>query len=284
MSAPDSFLKMIQNRAVVLMSTYNGSRFLPETLSALEKQTTQSFNIIFCDDCSQDQTVEILKAFQRKFPDRVQILCNEINQGIPKTKNKLLDAATHYEFILYHDQDDISLPERVERQVEYLNSHPEVAAVGGWLEIFNSDTNESHVRKYTEHHEVLMKSILRYSPLAQPTVALRGSVVSNIRSRPQFGPCEDYDMWLRIAAIGKLANIQRVLVRYRDHQNSTTRAKLAEMESFALQIRFEHVRTGLYRPTFTDLVFNFGQLITMRLFPADFRMKLFNFLRAKNII
>ncbi|NBO39897.1 glycosyltransferase, partial [bacterium] len=233
---------------------------------------------------SSDGTLSILEAFQRKHPDRVRILRNDQNLGIPGTKNRLLDAAKDYEFIVYHDQDDISLPERVETQVNYLKTHPDVVAVGGWIEIFNSETNEKHIRTYAADHDTLVKSILRCSPLAQPTVALRVSALSSVRSRAQYGPCEDYDMWLRIGATGKLANIQQVLLKYRDHPNSTTRAKLVAMEKFALQIRYEHVRGGLYRPSLFDLLFNLAQLTTMKLFPADVRMRFFNFIRAKGLI
>ena len=272
-------------RVAVLMSAYNGGRHIPETLAALEAQSFQNFDYIFCDDCSSDNSFELLQHFKVKYPERVTLLRNEKNRGIPGTKNRLLEAAADYDIVLYHDQDDLSLPYRVEEQVRYLVEHPEVVALGGWLEIFNPHDGISHVRTYAESHDELMKSVLRYCPISQPTVALRRKALEGMTlSQAHWGPCEDYDMWLRLAKRGRLANVQKVLLRYRDHHGSTTRAKLVTMEKLTLKIRWEHVRSGLYRPSIFDVIFNLAQFLTMKIFPADFRMSLFNFLRARKLV
>ncbi len=112
----------------VLMPTYNGERFLRPAIESILNQTFRDFELIVIDDGSRDQTAEILREFAAR-DNRILVLTNERNLGIAAATNRGL-AAARGEFVALQDHDDISLPHRIQTELEFLHSHPEIALVG----------------------------------------------------------------------------------------------------------------------------------------------------------
>ena len=112
----------------VIMGIYNCADTLGEALDSLLWQTYQDFEVILCDDGSTDNTVEVAERYVNKYPDKFILLRNEQNLGLNKTLNKCLHQARG-KYIARMDGDDISLPERFQKEIDALETHPEFAVV-----------------------------------------------------------------------------------------------------------------------------------------------------------
>src|SRR4051812_26679567 len=120
----------------VLMAVYNGEQYLREAVNSILSQTFKDFEFIIIDDGSTDRSPELLASYARA-DSRVKLISRP-NKGLTKSLNEGLHAARG-EFVARMDGDDISLPERFERQVSYLREHPEVVLVGSRVEFIDPD-------------------------------------------------------------------------------------------------------------------------------------------------
>ena len=112
----------------IIMGIYNCAATLPEAIDSILTQTFPDWQLVLCDDGSKDNTYTVAKAYQEKFPDKIVLLQNERNMGLNHTLNRCLQAATG-EYVARMDGDDISLPPRLEKEVAFLDAHPEYAIV-----------------------------------------------------------------------------------------------------------------------------------------------------------
>ena len=120
-------------RVSVLMPVYRtNEEYLREAISSILAQTYSDFEFLILDDCPEDDRELIVKSYKDR---RIKYLRNETNMGISESRNKLVDMARG-EYLAVMDHDDVSLPERLEKQVNYLDAHPDVGVVGCWTDVF----------------------------------------------------------------------------------------------------------------------------------------------------
>ena len=119
----------------VVMCVHNGERYLYEALESVLNQTFEDFEFIIVDDASADNTPAILKEYAAQ-DGRIRLMRNAHNLGLTRSLNKALRLAKG-EYIARQDADDISLPQRLEKQVEFLNSNSRTAVVGSWTEVID---------------------------------------------------------------------------------------------------------------------------------------------------
>ncbi|MDE7496758.1 MAG: glycosyltransferase, partial [Muribaculaceae bacterium] len=119
---------MDKPRISVIIGIYNCAPTLAEALDSLLAQTYQSFKVILCDDGSKDDTVKVASEYVANYPDKFILIRNERNMGLNFTLNHCLEYADT-EYVARMDGDDISLPERFEKEITFLDSHPEIAIV-----------------------------------------------------------------------------------------------------------------------------------------------------------
>ena len=112
----------------VIMGIYNCGPTLQEAIDSILAQTYSNWELILCDDGSGDNTYAIADEYRRKYPDRIVLLRNESNTGLNHTLNRCLEVATG-DYVARMDGDDISLPDRFEKQVMFLDAHPEYTIV-----------------------------------------------------------------------------------------------------------------------------------------------------------
>ncbi|MCX6808606.1 MAG: glycosyltransferase [Candidatus Berkelbacteria bacterium] len=261
----------------VLTPAYNAEKYLVETIEGILSQSFSDFEFIIIDDRSTDKTWQIIKEYAKK-DTRIIPLQNEKNLGIAGNRNKGLKYAQG-EYIVWQDADDISLPDRLEKQVSFMQEHKDVAICGGFIQFFDY-TGLGGVRKYKPDDNSLRKTIFRFSPVAQPAAIIRKSCLDEVGSYDlEFPPAEDLDMSFRLGRKYKFANIQSVVLRYREHPNSATFSKLRRMELLTLKIRKKHAKDSGYKMTIGDKIFNFLQFISIYLFPPNLKIKIFNFFR-----
>lgn len=233
----------------IVMGAYNAQRYLAEALDSLLAQTFGDFELVVVDDGSTDYTPVILQGYQHKDP-RVRIERIE-HAGIVAAANKGLEMA-RAPLIARADADDIQRPDRLQKQVQFLQEHPEVVAVGSRMlsiEPYGSPLRESE-HKLT--HEEIDAELLAGSgwALPQPAATMRKGVALAVGGyRDKYPWSEDLDLFLRMAEAGKLANLPEVLVKYRFHANSTNHKRYAiQLANKPPLLREAYERRGLTPP------------------------------------
>ncbi|MBE6460609.1 MAG: glycosyltransferase family 2 protein [Alphaproteobacteria bacterium] len=199
----------------VLMTAYNSERYIAEAIESILNQTFSDFEFLIINDGSTDKTADIIAQYA-KTDKRIRFIDNKKNQGLIAVLNQGLDLARG-EYIARMDSDDIAMPERLEKQVAYLDENPHVGAVGGWHEKFGENINPS-VRQYPERAKILDMLIVG-TPLSHPTTTIRTSVLrdNKIYYNPDFPHAEDYEIWSQIIKVAPIHNVPEKLLRYRWH-------------------------------------------------------------------
>jgi len=200
----------------VVMSVYNGQKYLREAIDSILNQTFSDFEFIIIDDGSMDGSVEIVKSYQ---DDRI-VFIPQKNAGLAASLNRgvLLARA---DLIARMDQDDISLPERLEVQYDYLCTHADVIALGTAAEWITEEGASVCVMPSPDIESIFEKDVLT-SPFFHPTVIFKREAFDLIGGYPEgfkFAP-EDAVFFKKMHKIGRLENLNDVLLKYRLTPNS----------------------------------------------------------------
>ena len=233
----------------VVMPAYNVEQYLAASIESILAQTFTDFEFIIVDDGSTDGTVAIVEGIVKK-DSRVRLISRP-NTGIVGALNDGLDAASG-ELIARMDGDDLSMPERFERQVQYLKQHLECIALGTAVRmvdqrgtpILDSNTRTSH----EEIDQLLMAG--EGNTLVHPTVMMRAAAVEAV-GRYDEETCwvEDLDLFLRLAEHGRVANLPEILLDYRQHATSVNATRRETQIARAEQVlRSTHERRGVPWP------------------------------------
>ncbi len=206
----------------VLLPVYNGESYIREAVTSILSQTFAAFDLYLIDDGSTDKTLDILKSIA---DERLHLIGNERNLGLIETLNKGLALAIskQYRYIVRMDADDICLPQRIEKQVAFMEMHPEVGLCGSWVEEFN-DKGTIRISKRSAQHTKIASELFFQNTIWHPSVIMRTAVLAahNIRYEAEFVHAEDYALWCRLASVTQLANLQEVLLKYRVHQSNVS--------------------------------------------------------------
>ena len=214
----------------VLIPNYNTKEeWLKESIESILNQTFQDFEIIILDDGSKTSPEELIKSFK---DERIKFYQNEINLGVGKTRNKLLELAKG-DYVAFQDSDDISLPTRLEKQVEILDNNMDFSGVSAWVETFPN----KKVLKNIEKPKIL--DFLCGCEFIQPSAMLRVNDFKkyDLKFNDNFTTSEDYDLWTRTIEKLNLYNIQEVLLKYRRNPNSLVHTKKREIAEADLIIK-----------------------------------------------
>ena len=218
----------------VVMPVYNGEKYLREAMDSILAQTYTDFEFIIIDDGSKDTSAEIVRSYN---DPRIRFVQNEHNMGVAATLNRGLDLA-HGEYIARMDADDISLPQRFEKQITFMDQHPEVAVCGSAIELFGAQSGR---RVFSEKPEQMKVDMFFSSGLAHPSAMLRGSVFgkNGLRYDGEFSKMEDYELWTRVLEQYEICCVPDVLLKYRIHPEQVTRkpSKEAGEQSARLKLR-----------------------------------------------
>jgi glycosyltransferase involved in cell wall biosynthesis len=209
----------------VILPVHNGARFLAEAMQSVLDQTYGAFELIVVDDGSTDATGEIVTRFMRQ-DERVRLI-RQPNQGVSVARNTALEAA-RAEWIACLDHDDVMLAHRLERQLAFVEAHPEVKAFGTLALYINArgevvgQTVPVPLRSRADLGAWLATG--RAIGLNQPSVMMSRSAVLAVGGyNPQMRVAQDIDLWMRLAQAGHLVLQQdEVLTKYRVHPGSVT--------------------------------------------------------------
>ena len=243
-------LETTQNpRVTVLMPVYNGEKHVAEAVESILGQTFRDFEFLIIDDGSTDRSAQIIGSFA---DPRIRLLPNETNSGLIFSLNRGMEAARG-EYVARMDCDDISLPERLARQVAFLDAHPEIGICGSWFRKFGA-VNGKTVRWSTDPDSIRC-GLLFDSMVGHPTVMLRRELTgdSSLCYDPAFKDAEDYDLWVRAAERCELANLGEVLLQYRVHPGQITQRLAVAQRDAAGRVRVRQLRRMGIEPTEAEM-------------------------------
>jgi len=209
----------------VIMAVYNCSDTIHEAIQSILEQTFSDWELVLCDDCSTDSTYSIIKEYERKYPGKIKALKNEKNSKLSYSLNHCLKYARG-EYIARMDGDDKSMPERLEKQVEFLESHKEYSVVGTWMTPFDSEKTykDRCYKEIPDKLDLLVGPCFAHATIMMRAEAYRkvnGYKVSKMTVRSQ-----DYDMWFRFFAKGLRGyNLAKSYYLVREDEKAFTRRK-----------------------------------------------------------
>ena len=199
----------------VVMPVYNSEKYLYEAIDSILNQTYTNFEFIILNDGSIDKIEEIILSYDDQ---RIVYVKNEENLQIVKTLNKGISLAKG-KYIARMDADDISLPERLERQIEFMESNPDIDVCGtGYIAL----GKKRFIFKPLKKHEYIKIKLLFTSPLAHPTVLMKKEIFDDYQYDEGYPKAEDYALWIQLINHFTFANISDPLLYYRIHDNQTT--------------------------------------------------------------
>lgn len=203
----------------VILPAYNAEKYIKEAIDSVLLQTYRDFELIILNDCSKDNTEQIIRSYE---DDRIVYLKNQVNMGVAATLNRGLAAATG-EYIARMDADDVSLPRRFEMQAAYLDTHPDVAVLGTALERFGEGI-PTQIRRFSQNSAQMKADMLFACGLAHPSVMMRRQVILGLGGYDlEFEGMEDYELWCRVSQEHQVAALDEVLLRYRIHPQQVTK-------------------------------------------------------------
>lgn len=202
----------------VVMPVYNAEKYVVEAIESILNQTYSDFEFIIIDDCSTDNTFKVLQSYILK-DNRIRLFRNVMNRKQAYTKNRAIELAQG-KYIAFMDADDISLPVRFEKQIEFMESHPEVGVCGTWIEVFSEESSQTTCIKYpVEHKLISVKLLFDENCIAHPSTFLRRDIFFDLQIYYNLslqGYAEDYELWVRLLEQGVLFyNLPEILLMYR---------------------------------------------------------------------
>ena len=250
-------------RVSVVLPVFNAEPYVGEALESILVQSLTDFELIAIDDGSTDASRSILEGFAAR-DGRVRVVSRE-NRGLATTLNEGISLATA-PYVGIMNADDIAVPERLEKQATFLDAHPHVAVVGSQVRFVAAEAISAPATSLPQSPAALRAFSKIASPLAHPTAMLRRQAVLDAGLyRPQMGPVEDYDLWLRLAERADLANLPDVLLHYRLHtgQMTANRAEAFAVGTLVAQAASRERQAG--RPDPVDTVESLSPDVLARL-------------------
>lgn len=276
-------MKIIKPLVSVVMPVYNAESVIRRPVQSILSQTFKNFELIIINDASTDKTSQIIAEF-RKRDKRIRIINNKTNMQMAQSLNFGISKARS-EMIARMDQDDISFPDRLRVQYNFLLKHPRVAIVGNDIATADKDGNITGRRTYPTKSKQLKSVLFRYSPFAHPTVMFRKDAYEKVGGYdPAKYPCEDIDFWFRLGMKYEFASIPKQLLNYRVTHSSSSHGNIIHTELMGFKTKIDAIIKYGYKPSIYDIIYNILEFITMWLMPPITRIKLYNFLRERNLI
>ena len=231
------------------MPVFNAERYLAQAMDSVLGQTLADFELIAIDDGSTDSSRQILERYAAS--DARVRLFSRPNTGYAVALNEVLGHARG-EFLARMDADDVCVPHRFARQVQFLHEHPDVVAVGAWTLLIDCDGDPIGYCKVPQAHDEIDRGNLAGggSMMPHPAVMFRRAALVQMGGyRTEFEPAEDYDLFLRMAERGRLANVGEVLLHYRAHLKSVSHVRAERQRASSLRALAEaRHRRGLVNP------------------------------------
>lgn len=235
----------------VVLPCYNAGKYIEQAVRSMMNQGYSNLEMIVVNDCSTDESPEILKKLAAE-DSRIKLMHNATNLKIVACLNKAIEMASG-KYIARMDADDISLPDRIEKQIAFLEAHENIAACGCNYIIIDEHGNKTGKVLFESKPELLKAELLFFSAFAHPAVTMRTAAAREAGLyKAGMVPAEDYEFWLSIAEKFEMANLPENLLLYRWHGSNIsvvqknnlteamTKACMMHLDSFGFAETFLH--------------------------------------------
>lgn len=247
-------------RVSVLMGVHNGAASLGEAITSIVGQTYQRWELIVVDDGSTDASLAIAESWLAR-DRRIRVVQHPANQGLAVALNKAF-SISRGELIARMDADDVSLPERLQRQVEFLDGHPTVAVVGTGAHFVDMDGNDLGPGHLLQEHGDIAANIYRTSAFIHPSVMMRRGFLEALGGYDgRLQRAEDADLWLRGYRHFRYHNMPEPLIRCRIRDRGGVDARTILIGAFVLARSAYRERRMLSRGVYAGRFFMSAALV-----------------------
>lgn len=216
-------------RASVVMACFNGMPYLPMAVDSILQQSCKDWELIVVDDGSTDASPEYLEKVASS-DDRVRVL-RQANAGQQAAANAGIKLARG-EFIVRMDADDVTTLDRIEKQIEFMDRHPEVVLLGGQIRRMGNQGSGMPSNLPLEHEEIVSGLLKNQHVMCNGTTLFRRETFDQTGGYWKYNIAEDWDMFLRLSDLGKLANLPDLLLTYRLHCGSINGRRIVEAQLY----------------------------------------------------
>ena len=240
-------------RISILMGIYNCAKTLPEAVDSILAQTYPNWELILCDDGSADDTYAIAENYRQQYPEKIILLKNERNMGLNHTLNHCLQHATG-EYIARMDGDDVSLPERFEKELTFLQTHPEFAIVSCPM-IYFDETGDWRIGSCS-CEEPVSRMLVRGTVHCHAPCMVRAEAMRQVGGYSvdkKLLRVEDWHLWMKLYAAGyRGKNLTEPLYKMRDDQAAAGRRKFRYRfnEAYVCLLVIKHFKLPLWNCVF----------------------------------
>ena len=225
----------------IIMPLFNNERYVGQAIQSLLSQSYTDFELFVVDDASNDKILQIVKSFS---DSRIRILHNHQNQGIVYSRNKGLEVAKG-SFIAPFDSDDVAMPEKFGKQIDFLKTHPEYGMIGSWAKQINEEGKLLKTKWKLDAAPQNIPSILLFrNYFVQSAVVLRRECIPEGGYKPGYDIVEDYAMWFDVSQKNKVGNFPEYLIQYRIHSQSSTALDDERLKRCEAKV-FQHIYNQL---------------------------------------
>lgn len=233
------------------MSVYNGMPFLPEAVKSILNQTYRNFEFIIVNDASTDESFKYLKSLKDR---RIKLIENPKNLGLAASLNRGLKQAKG-NYIARMDADDISLPQRFEKQMEFLLKNPSVDLCGTWAHLIDENEKTIGERKFYTSDNMIKKALAILSPIIHPTMLARKEFFKKLDGyNEKFDYAEDYELLMRAKNHFKFANLPMILFKWRLWDKRRSRAEMEKIDKADFKVKLEALKKGYFGKKYIAVV------------------------------
>jgi len=243
-AVPEEISPVTDPTVSVILPVYNREKLVEQAVESILSQTFQDFELLIIDDGSTDGTWEILSSWNNH--PRVRLIRTDhggptsaLNQGLRRARGK---------FIARQDSDDISEPERLERQVAFLNTHLDVGVVGTWAVLIDEEGNENGTYdSFVSERQIRSQLFYGENPVLHGSVLFRRTCLEELGGYDKAWPyAQDYELWIRYSRKYRLANLPERLYRWRSWHGQVSNRNYVEQKGAARSIQ-EACREQIFR-------------------------------------
>lgn len=263
----------------VIMPVYNAGDFLVEAIESILTQTVKDFEFLIIEDHSTDNSWEIIRKYQNK-DRRIKAFRNKKRLGLVKSLNFLIPK-TRGQYIARMDADDISLPARFVRQIEYLEAHPDIIACGGQEYIIDEKGNIIAEKYFPTDAKDCYNKLMNFMVIQPPLLMARGSIFRMLRYDNHIFRNDDITMHFKLISRGNFGNVDEIIFKYRKVDRSLTHINPKRVYFLALKARMNAILKEDFRPSLLNICLAFVETLVVLLIPGKLITPVFEYFRYR---
>lgn len=263
----------------VILPVYNAGLYIRQTIESILSQTYQNFEFIIIDDCSTDNSWNIVQEYAKCYK-QIKVYKNHKNLKSAKTVTRAI-ALAKGDFLARMDADDIALPDRLEKQVNYLLQHTDTVALGGQCILIDQDNNRIGEKLFPTSFDEVYKYIFQFCPVQQPTFMIAKKRLPKNFDYYSHGmtPVEDIELLFKLFRHGKVENLPDLLLMYRIHGKNVSLVNMKHSFYLTLISRIRGVLYHNYKPTVKGIVITIVQAFIVLLLPQKATFTLYSMMK-----